>query len=201
MAAGAAAGVAAGSTAAGRAAGAEAPGTAPGATDAGTGDAYASRLRPDAPPPADGDGEASGGSRRVVGGVPGSGSARARNVTEADGASGRVAPPLDLPPRRGSANGSNGSAAAPASGWSRGAGRSAGTGSAGSGSAGTVSAGTVSAGTGPRPRAGSAPPAPPSAPPVRSHGRSGGTAPPVSRSDSLRAGHSECQAPAARSCS
>jgi hypothetical protein len=181
VAAGAAAGVAAGSTAAGRAAGAEAAGTAPGATDAGTGDAYASRLRPDAPPPADGDGEASGGSRRVVGGGSGSGSARARNVTEADGVSGRVAPPLDLPPRRGSANGSNGSAAAPASGWSRGAGRSAGTGSAGAGSAGTGSAGTVSAGTGPRPRAASAPPAPSSAPPVRSHGRSGGTAPPVSR--------------------
>ena len=137
VAAGAAVGAAAGTTAAGRAAAAESAGTAAGATDAGTGDAYASRLRPDAPPPADGDGEASEGSRRVVGGVSGSGSARARNVTEADGASGRVAPPLDLPPRRGSANGSNGSAAAPASGWSRGAGRSA----------GTVSAGTVSAGT------------------------------------------------------
>ena len=132
-AAGAAAGVAAGSTVAGRAAAAEAAG----ATSAGTGDAYASRLRPDAPPPADGDGEASGGSRRVVSGVSGSGSARARNVTEADGASGRVAPPLDLPPRHGAHN-PNGSPAAPASGWSRGAGRSA---------------GTVSAGTGPRPRA------------------------------------------------
>jgi hypothetical protein len=176
VAAGAAVGAAAGTTAAGRAAAAESAGTAAGATDAGTGDAYASRLRPDAPPPADGDGEASEGSRRVVGGVSGSGSARARNVTEADGASGRVAPPLDLPPRRGSANGSNGSAAAPASGWSRGAGRSAGT-----VSAGTVSAGTVSAGTGPRPRAASAPPAPSSAPPVRSQGRSGGSAPPVSR--------------------
>ena len=105
VAAGAAAGVAAGSTVAGRAAAAEAAGTAADATDAGTGDAYASRLRPDAPPPADGDGEASGGSRRVVSGVSGSGSARARNVTEADGASGRVAPPLDLPPRRGPANG------------------------------------------------------------------------------------------------
>jgi hypothetical protein len=166
VAAGAAVGAAAGTTAAGRAAAAESAGTAADATDAGTGDAYASRLRPDAPPPADGDGEASEGSRRVVGGVSGSGSARARNVTEADGASGRVAPPLDLPPRHGSANGSNGSAAAPASGWSRGAGRSAGTGSAG---------------TGPRPRAASAPPAPSSAPPVRSQGRSGGSAPPVSR--------------------
>ena len=173
---GAAAGVAAGSTAAGRAAAAESAGTAAGATDAGTGDAYASRLRPDAPPPADGDGEASGGSRRAPSGVSGSGSARARNVTEADGASGRMAPPLDLPPRHGgrNPNGSNGSAAAPASGWSRGAGRSAGT-----VSAGTVSAGTVSAGTGPR--AASAPPAPSSAPPIRSHGRSGGSAPPVSR--------------------
>jgi hypothetical protein len=167
VAAGAAAGVAAGSNVAGRAAAAEAAGTAAGATGAGTADAYASRLRPDAPPPADGDGEASGGSRRVVSGVSGSGSARARNVTEADGASGRVAPPLDLPPRRGSANGS---AAAPASGWSRGAGRSA----------GTVSGGTVSTGTGPRPRA-SAPPTPSSAPPVRSQGRSGGPVPPVSR--------------------
>src|SRR5437588_199824 len=81
VAAGAAAGVAAGSTAAGRAAGAGAAGTAAGATGAGTGDAYASRLRPDAPPPADGDGEASGGSRRLVSGA---GSARARNATEAD---------------------------------------------------------------------------------------------------------------------
>ncbi len=164
VAAGAVAGGAAGSTAARRAAAAEAAGTAAGATGAGTGDAYASRLRPDAPPPADGDGEASGGSRRVLSGVSGSGSARARNVTEADGASGRVAPPLDLPHRRGSANGSNGSAAAPASGWSRGAGRSAGTGSAGTG-----------------PRAASAPPAPSSAPPIRSQGRSGGSAPPVRR--------------------
>jgi hypothetical protein len=157
VAAGAAAGAAAGSTVAGRAAAAEAAETAAGATSAGTGDSYASRLRPEAPPPADGEGEASGGSRRVVSGVSGSGSARARNVTEADGASGRVAPPLDLPPRSGSANGS---AAAPASGWSRGAGRSAGT----------------------APRSASAPPSssPPSAPPVRSQGRSG-SAPPVSR--------------------
>ena len=167
VAAGAAAGAAVGSTVAGRAAAAEAAGTAAGATSAGTGDSYTSRLRPEAPPPADGDedGEASGGSRRVASGVSGSGSARARNVTEADGASGRVAPPLDLPPRSGSANGSNGSngsAAASASGWSRGAGRSAGT----------------------APRPASAPPSsspPPSAPPVRSQGRSGGSAPPISR--------------------
>jgi uncharacterized membrane protein YgcG len=124
---GAAAGTAAG-TAAGRGAAAEAAGSAADPAGAGTGDAYASRLRPDAPPPADGDDEASGGSRRVVGGVPGPGSARARNVTEADGGS-RVAPPLDLPPRQGATgaggpNGSGGPASASASGWSRGAGRS-----------------------------------------------------------------------------
>ena len=133
-AAGTAAGTAAGrgaaaGTAAGRGAAAEAAGSAADPAAAGTGDAYASRLRPDAPPPADGDGEASGGSRRVVGGVPGPGSARARNVTEADGGSSRVAPPLDLPPRHGATgaggpNGSGGPASAPASGWSRGAGRS-----------------------------------------------------------------------------
>ncbi len=191
VAAGASAGVAAG-TAAGRGAAAEAAGSAADPAAAGTGDAYASRLRPDAPPPADEDGEASGGSRRVVGGASGPGSARTRNVTEADSGSGRVAPPLDLPPRHGAngaggPNGSGGSASAPATGWSRGAGRSA---------------GTVSAGTGPRPRS-AAPPAPsparppapsparPSAPasppvsagppPVRSHSRGGGVAPPVSR--------------------
>jgi hypothetical protein len=184
VAVGASAGVAAGTaagTAAGRSAAAEAAGSAADPAAAGTGDAYASRLRPDAPPPADGDGEASGGSRRVVGGASGPGSARTRNVTEADGASGRVAPPLDLPPRHGAngaggPNGSGGSASAPASGWSRGAGRSA---------------GAAAAGTGPRPRAASAPPAPSSArpsapapagpPPVRSHSGGGGSAPPVSR--------------------
>jgi len=188
VAAGASAGVAAG-TAAGRGAAAEAAGSAADPAAAGTGDAYASRLRPDAPPPADGDDEASGGSRRVVGGASAPGSARTRNVTEADGGAGRVAPPLDLPPRHGAngaggPNGSGGSASAPATGWSRGAGRSA---------------GTVPAGTGPRPRAASAPPAPSPArssgpvsapssgpvsagpPPVRSHSRGGGAAPPVSR--------------------
>ena len=128
IAAGSAAGVAAGTAASADAA-------AGGAAAAGTGDSYASRLRPDAPPPADGDGdgrEVSSGSRRVVTGVSGSGSARARNVTEADSGGTRVAPPLDLPPRPGSgsngSNGSNGSAGAAgsASGWSRGAGRSRG---------------------------------------------------------------------------
>src|SRR6185437_13156135 len=117
--AGTAAGAAAGRGAAGRGAAGEAAGSAADPAGAGTGDAYASRLRPDAPPPADGDGEASGGSRRVVGGTSGPGSARARNVTEADGGSGRVAPPLDLPARHGAAgaggpNGSGGPASAPA---------------------------------------------------------------------------------------
>jgi hypothetical protein len=185
VAAGAAAGVAAG-TAAGAAAGTATAAEAAGATaaQAEAGDGYASRLRPDAPPPADGDGEASGASRRVAagtgGGVQGSGSARARNVTEADGASGRVAPPLDLPPRPGSGgasgpngpNGSAGSAAAPATGWSRGAGRSAGTGSR-----------RRAASSAPLPPAPASPSAPPSAgpPPVRSRSRSGGSASPVSR--------------------
>ena len=100
IAAGSAAGVAAGTAASADA--------AAGAAQAGTGDAYASRLRPDAPPPADGDAEVSSGSRRVVTGASGSGSARARNVTEADSGGGRVAPPLDLPPRP-NGSGSNGS--------------------------------------------------------------------------------------------
>jgi len=118
MAEGAAADVAAGAAAADAA-----------ATSAGTGDAYASRLRPDAPPAPDEDGAVSSGSRRVTGGVSGAGSARARNAAEADTGAGRVAPPLDLPPRPGhnTPNGS-GSSAGTASGWSRGAGHSAGTG-------------------------------------------------------------------------
>src|SRR5208282_2086864 len=130
-----AAGVASGAgAAAGVATAAEAAGTVPSASS----DAYASRFRPDAPPPADGEGEAGPGSRRVVNGVGGAGSARSRNLPEADGGAGRVAPPLDLPPRSNGSNGSNGSsgssgssvasgsagAAGAASGWSRGAGRS-----------------------------------------------------------------------------
>ena len=166
IAAGSAAGVAAGTAASADAA-------AGAAASAGTGDGYASRLRPDAPPPADGDGdgdgEVSSGSRRVAAGVSGAsaaGSARARNVTEADSGT-RVAPPLDLPPRPGSgSNGSNGSAgiAGSASGWSRGAGRSAGTGT----------------GAGPSPRAAS-PVSPASSGPVRSQARSRdrGSAPPI----------------------
>jgi hypothetical protein len=116
VAAGVASGAAAGAAAsAGAAAGA-------GTVQSASSDAYASRLRPDAPPPADGEGEASPGSRRVVSGA---GAARSRNIAEADNGAGRVAPPLDLPPRSGS-GGSRGSAgvAGSASGWSRGAGRS-----------------------------------------------------------------------------
>jgi uncharacterized membrane protein YgcG len=180
VAAGAAAGVAAGSATAGRAtagrataAGAASAADAAGGTagaQAGTGDAYASRLRPDAPPPADGDGAESPGSRRAVGGVSsGAGSARARNLTEADGGSGRVAPPLDLPPRPGPGNpGSAGSSNGSASGWSRGAGRSAG------GGAWPRSASPVS------------PVSPGSGAPVR--GRAGGSAPPVSRGTSRSGG-------------
>jgi len=119
------AGAAAGDAAAGTTLADAAAGSGP--AQAGTGDAYASRLRPDAPPPA--DGEVSAGSRRVVSGA---GAARARNVTEADSGA-RVAPPLDLPPRP-NGTGSNGSAggAGSVSSWSRGAGRSAGAGPAAS---------------------------------------------------------------------
>ena len=106
-----------------------AAGTAAAASDGtatGTGQvvASASRLRPDAPPAADGDGDGGGeggsGSRRLTGT-----GASVRSMPETDGG-GRTAPPLDLPPRTGAA-GSAGSAGA-ASGWSRGAGRAAGSG-------------------------------------------------------------------------
>jgi hypothetical protein len=161
IAAGGAAGVAAGDAASADAtAGAD-------AAQAGTGDAYASRLRPDAPPPADGDGEVSSGSRRAVTGASGAGSARARNATEADSGGARVAPPLDLPPRP-NGDGSNGSA----SRWSRGAGRSTGAG-AGAGAAAGAAAGS-------RPRAASTA-SPASSGPARSQARSGdrGAAPPI----------------------
>jgi hypothetical protein len=120
-----AAGVASGAGAAAAASAAEAAARA-GTVGSASSDAYASRLRPDAPPSADGEGEAST-SRRVVAGA-GSSSVARRNMPEADNGAGRVAPPLDLPPRTdGGANGSAGTA----SGWSRGAGRSAVGGSAG----------------------------------------------------------------------
>jgi len=118
-----AAGVASGVGAAAAASAAEAAAGA-GTVGSASSDAYASRLRPDAPPPVDGEGAVST-SRRVVTGV--SSSAARRNMPEADNGAGRVAPPLDLPPRTG--GGANGSAGT-ASGWSRGAGRSAAAGSA-----------------------------------------------------------------------
>jgi hypothetical protein len=103
---------------AGVAAGTAAAASADTATGTGQVVASASRLRPDAPPAADGDGEGTTGTRRLTGaGVS------VRSMPETDGA-GRTAPPLDLPPRTGAA-GSAGSSSA-ASGWSRGAGRSAG---------------------------------------------------------------------------
>jgi TrbL/VirB6 plasmid conjugal transfer protein len=185
VAAGAAVGVGAGAAAAADAA----AGTTADSAQAGSGDGYAPRLRPDAPSPGDEDGEVSSGSRRVASGVAGgvsggAGSARARNAAEADSGGGRVAPPLDLPPRAGRApsaagtssapvrpNGSAGSAASPGSaaaaassgvgtGWSRGAGHSGGT--------GVRARATAGSGGG-------------SAPPVRGAARSGngGSAPPV----------------------
>ena len=124
VAAGVTAGAGAGAAAAAAAAADASAGNGTG--QAATGDAYASRLRPDPPPAADGDSEASSGSRRVASPI---GQARNKTLPETDGG-GRTAPPLDLPPRPGPAAPSNGSASA-ASGWSRGAGRSAATGPTG----------------------------------------------------------------------
>jgi uncharacterized membrane protein YgcG len=135
MAAGA--GVAAGMGAADAAAGA-------GSVASPSSDAYAARFRPDAPPPADGEGQPGTGSRRVVSGA---GSARSKVMPEAEGSGSRVAPPLDLPPRSGGSS------------WSRGAGRAsrAGGGSTGGGSRGR-SAPNAPARTPSRSGGGSAPP-------------------------------------------
>jgi hypothetical protein len=95
-----------------------------GTGQAAAGDAYASRLRPEAPPAVDGGDEVSSGSRGIASPT---GPARSRAAPEADGG-GRTAPPLDLPPRPSASP--NGSASA-ASGWSRGAGRSTSAGPAG----------------------------------------------------------------------
>ena len=122
----------AGGAGAGALATAAASGDVASGTTAGTGDAYASRLRPDAPPAADGDGETSSGARR------GASLTRTRAMPETEGGA-RTAPPLDLPPRSGSGgtgtgtgSGSGGTGhgggsapAGAAAGWSRGAGRSA----------------------------------------------------------------------------
>jgi hypothetical protein len=164
VAAGAGAGVAAGTAASGDA------GVRAGTVASASSDAYASRLRPDAPPPAAGEGETSTGSRRVVNGVSAAGTARNRNMPEAASGS-RVAPPLDLPPRSGSGpagaagtagtSGTSGvaGAAGSAAGWSRGAGRSAAAGQAGprtrAASSGSSGPSRVSA------RSGSSRPAPP----------------------------------------
>jgi hypothetical protein len=198
----AAAGVATG--AAGAAAAADA---AAGAGQAGGGDAYMSRLRPDAPPPVDADGEASAGSRRLAGTAGGAGSARARNAAEVDGASGRVAPPLDLPSRpdaarRGAprgpaapaarasggpvAGGPVAGGAAPASPVSAGSGRPAS--AAGAPASGWSRGAGRSAGTGARPRAAS--PGPLSGPAAPVRGRAGGSAPPISGGGSGQGGSS-----------
>ena len=132
VAAGAASGVGAGAAAAASISGATSgeAGTGTGAA----GDAYASRLRPDAPPAADGESETSAGTRR---GASAASLARNRNMPETESGA-RTAPPLALPPRPGNGNGSgnggsngNGAAgpASAASSWSRGAGRSATSGS------------------------------------------------------------------------
>jgi uncharacterized membrane protein YgcG len=115
LAAGVASGVGAGAAAAAVASGEAAAGTG---TARATGDAYAARVRPDAPPAADGEGGPSAGSRRPAGAT-----ARGRAGPDGDGGVIRTAPPLDLPPRP--ASGGNGSPTT-ASGWSRGTGRAAG---------------------------------------------------------------------------
>jgi TrbL/VirB6 plasmid conjugal transfer protein len=104
---GVAGGAAVGATlgAAGAAAAGDAAENGTGTGQVATGDAYASRFRPDAPPAADGEAEATSGSR---GGASAASLGRGRNLPEGDGGSGRTAPPLDLPPRTG-ANGSRSS--------------------------------------------------------------------------------------------
>jgi hypothetical protein len=119
LAAGVAGGVGAGAATASAASGETAAGT--GAAPGATGDAYASRFRPDAPPAADGDVETSPGSRRGAA----AGLTRSRTMPEAESGA-RAAPPLDLPPRsdtEGSTTGGRAPASAAAS-WSRGAGHS-----------------------------------------------------------------------------
>ena len=96
VAAGVASGVGAGAAAAAAASGEAGTGTG------AAGDAYASRLRPDAPPAADGEGETSAGTRR---GASAGSMARNRNMPETESGA-RTAPPLDLPPRPGNGNGS-----------------------------------------------------------------------------------------------
>jgi hypothetical protein len=193
-----AAGVASGSAAAAAEASAAQP---------GGGDAYASRLRPDAPPPVDAEGESGAGSRRLAGTAGGAGSARARNAAEADSVSGRVAPPLELPPRAGTARrgAPRGPAApaartsggpvpggpAPASPVSAGSGRPS---SAAAAPASGWSRGAGrSAGTGQR----ASSPGPLSGPAAPVRGRAGGSAPPIGGgSGQSGSGHSGSSGPA-----
>jgi TrbL/VirB6 plasmid conjugal transfer protein len=153
LAAAAAAGVAGGAAgaalgAAGAAAsGDAAAGTGTGADQAAAGDAYTSRLRPDAPSAADGDGEATSGSRR---GAAATSLPRTRNAPEGDSGGGRTAPPLDLPPRPGaSGSGTNGSGSYGGrfSGTGANGGRSNGSRSTGSRSSGSRSTGSRSTGS------------------------------------------------------
>ena len=73
-----------------------AAGTGTGTGQPAASDGYASRLRPDALPAADADGQTSPGPSR---GVTAAAVARAR--TSPDTGTGRTPPPLDLPPRNG----------------------------------------------------------------------------------------------------
>ncbi len=102
------AGAAAGAAASAASAASADTDAAAGTGQATGGDAYAGRLRPETPPAADEDGEVSSAAstaaaplRGTLAGSPSfastTGSARPRNLPEADG--GRTPPPLDLPPR------------------------------------------------------------------------------------------------------
>jgi TrbL/VirB6 plasmid conjugal transfer protein len=75
---------------------------------AASGDAYTARLRADASLSPDADPTASGNGRRLASPLGGAG-ARAKALARADSATGRPAPPLDLPSRSGGAvrNGSS----------------------------------------------------------------------------------------------
>jgi hypothetical protein len=125
MAAGVAAGAGAGT---GAAAAAATSGDATAGTGAAqsAGDAYASRLRPEAPSATDGDGGTSSGGagpgRRGIAASLG----RNRSMPETEAGAVRTPPPLDLPPRNGTGGGSVSSGRGPASAaasWSRGSGR------------------------------------------------------------------------------
>jgi TrbL/VirB6 plasmid conjugal transfer protein len=136
-AAAAGAGTAAGAAAAGTATAEAADAAAGTGTGQAAGDAFPTRLRPDAPPAADAAGE---GSRRPAAATAAAATAHGvggKAAPEAEVGGTRAAPPLDLPPRGGSggSGGPNKSSAA-ASGWSRGAGRAGGAGAGSAASSG-----------------------------------------------------------------